>query len=275
MFEECRKMSLTEIQSTQLEAMKHIHEVCVKHDIKYYIIAGTMLGAVRHNGFIPWDDDIDIAMFREDFEKFKLIFNKEFDKSKYFLQHFETDSYFSKALMRVLVVGTKLDLPYEDHLKHRKEMYLDIFPLDNAPDTKEARNTHAKKIRNIDKLFKLRYYKIFGKDSQFSIFIKKCVSFFISLIPRKVLVKKRIEIMQQYNKVQTSLVVSTVSQYKYEKQSMMRGLYGNPTLIKFEDAEFFGPEYPEQYLKQLYGDNYMQIPPIEKRRTPTPVYKIK
>ncbi len=272
MFEGCRKMPLAEIQTTQLELMKLIHKVCVKHNIRYYIIAGTMLGAVRHGGFIPWDDDIDIAMAREEFENFKQIFNQEFDNSKYFLQHYGTDPYFQPALMRVLMLGTVQDIPSEYHLKHRKESYLDIFPLDNAPDTIEERKVHARQIKKIDRLIELRYYKVYNGDNALRRFVKASVAALISLIPKSYLRKKRLAIMSKYDEHSTSRLVSTVSQYRYEKQAMLREFYGTPTLVKFEDAEFYGPEQADRYLKQLYGENYMQVPPVEKRRTPTDVY---
>ncbi len=267
-----RKMSLLEIQSAQLQLMKQIHQVCVKYDIKYYIIAGTLLGAVRHGGFIPWDDDIDIAMMREDFEKFKQISSIEFDESRYFLQSYDTDFYLRPALIRICFSNTIKDIPSEAHLKHCKSSYLDIFPLDNAPDTIKLQKKHSCVLTAIDTLMRFRYYQIYDHDNCLRILLKKLISLLLTIIPIQVLKNKRLSVMQQYNNQYTKYIVSTVSQYAYSRQTMPREFYGEPTLINFEDTAFYAPEQTNNYLTQLYGANYLQIPPLEKRRTPTDVY---
>ena len=81
-----KKLTLKESQALQLNLMKEIHKVCEENKITYYLIAGSCLGAVRHGGFIPWDDDIDIGMFRKDYEKFCLIFDEKMNTDKYFLR---------------------------------------------------------------------------------------------------------------------------------------------------------------------------------------------
>lgn len=267
-----RKLNLRELQIMQLSVMKLIHIVCVKYNIKYYMIGGTLLGAVRHKGFIPWDDDIDIAMMRDDFEKFKSVFDHEFDTSKLFLQHYDSDIYFQPALMRVCIKDTIMDLASEYHLHHCKNSYLDIFPLDNVPDDENLRIKHAKKLSLIDRLINLRYYHIYEKDTHFRVFVKKCVSFFISLIPVSFLKNLRIKEMTKYNDSKTACVCSTVSHYKYAKQVMPREYYGIPQLMDFEDTQLYATAQTVNYLQQLFGSNYMEIPPIEKRDKPTDVY---
>ena len=113
-------MEIRELQLLQLDVMKEIHEVCIKHKIEYYLIAGSVLGAVRHGGFIPWDDDIDIAMMRSQYDEFRSVFYEEFDQTKYFLQDYDTDNEHRPALMRLCIKGTIQDLPYEYHLKNCK-----------------------------------------------------------------------------------------------------------------------------------------------------------
>lgn len=270
-----RKMSLRELQLLQLNAMKEIHTVCVKNNITYYIIAGTLLGAVRHGGFIPWDDDIDIAMMRNDFEKFKSIFSKEFDIEKYFLQHYGTDVDFRPALMRVCIKGTILDLPSEYHLKNCKNSYLDIFPLDNVPDDMNYRRKQVKDMRNIAKIIKLKLYRFYEENSVFKKKAKQLISFFLSIYPLKFLQKNIVNIMTRYDNEKTKCVASMASQYSYFKQTMDRRIYGNPILVKFEDTFLFAPENKEKYLIQLYGEDYMKIPPLNKQRTPQDVYILK
>ena len=122
------RLSLREVQLMQLELMRQIDRICKKHNIVYYVIAGSCLGAVRHRGFIPWDDDIDIAMMRSEYERFAKIFDEEFDTEKYFLQNYDSDKKFIPALSRICIKGTFVDLKCEKHHKTCKNTYVDLFP---------------------------------------------------------------------------------------------------------------------------------------------------
>lgn len=265
-------LPLRDLQLLQLETMKSIHCVCVKHGIRYYLIAGSLLGAVRHGGFIPWDDDIDIAMMRSDYEHFKKVFTTEFSTDKYFLQDYTTDPYHLPALMRLCIKGTILDNPSESHHKNCKNTYIDIFPLDNIPDSEEMRKKHSKNLKRIDRLMELKRYHIYPQNSILDIFLKRLISAILCILPIRQLRKVRIKEMTKYDNEHTCSVCSTVSQYSYAKQSFKREIFGTPRLYKFEDTEFYGPEKEEEYLHHLYGANYMQIPPENKRRTPANVF---
>ncbi len=269
---EYREMSLKEIQEMELTVMKTVHEVCVKHGIRYYMIGGTLLGAVRHGGFIPWDDDIDIAMLREDFDRFKEIYDKEIDEKKYFLQHFDSDPYFDQAMMRICVKGTLLDIPSIHHLKFCKCAYLDIFPLDAAPQSKELQLQHMKELKRIDRIIQLKNYHIYKKDNTFRVLFKQMVSIALGILPMRKFQQKRLQIMQKYNESNTGYVVQSVSHYPYYRQIRPADYFGDPKPIKFEDTEFYAPSNIEGCLQMLFGDKYMQIPPESKRELPTPVY---
>lgn len=266
-FEGYRKMELRELQLLQLSVMKTVHKVCLKHKINYYLIAGSALGAVRHGGFIPWDDDIDIAMMRPEYESFKKIFYKEFDQSKFFLQSYETDVDYRPALMRLCIKGTIQDLPYEYHLNNCKNTYIDIFPLDNVPDSNKKRKMHAQLNRILDKLLikKLYITKSNGKK-------ERLYQIAAHVTPLKILQRLKVSCMMMYDKEQTKCVCSMESHYSYERQTIHRSVYGKPTLVKFEDTEFYGPEKIDEYLCCLYGKNYMIIPPESKREKPYDVY---
>jgi len=271
-FDGYKLISLRDVQLMQLEVMKEIHRICVKRNIKYYMIAGSVLGAVRHGGFIPWDDDIDIAMMREDYEQFKQIFSEEFDENKYYLQHYDSDVDFKPALMRFCVKNTIRDFECEMHWKYCKNMFLDIFPLDNAPDDEQLRLKEANEILKYKGIINKKLYRLFPSNSTIAVLAKKTISFAYLLYPLKKVQAKLNAVMQQYDKEDTKCVCSMASQYKYQKQCIERTIYGTPTLLKFEDSEFFAPEKPLEYLEHLYGKNYMQLPPVEKRDKPEDVY---
>lgn len=267
-----RKLELRELQMLQLDVMKEIHKQCVANGIEYYLIAGSLLGAIRHGGFIPWDDDIDIAMMRPHYEKFKALFSKLFDTDKYFLQSYDTDAAFQPALMRVCIKGTYVDVKSQEHLKHCKNTYIDIFPLDNVPDDVSLRVKHAKNLKRIDDVMFAKLYRVYPTNGCAMRLMKKIVSKMLCVVPLKSLQSKRENEMRRYQDVDTECVCSTVSKYGYNRQIMPREIYGTPTTVQFEDTQFMCPKQYLRYLSSLYGDNYMQLPPEEKRIKPQPVY---
>ena len=127
------KDSLRRLQLTQLEMLKDIKKVCDKHGIRYFLSSGTLLGAVRHKGFIPWDDDLDLDMFRSDYEKFLNIAQKELGK-QYFVQDWDTDNCYGFPFAKVLKEGTMLQEAVTEGTGVRDGIFIDIFPLDFCGD---------------------------------------------------------------------------------------------------------------------------------------------
>lgn len=267
-----RKLELRELQLLQLEVMKELHNVCVNNNIKYYLIAGSLLGAVRHGGFIPWDDDIDIAMMRDDYERFKVLFPNVMDTGRFFLQHYGTDIDFRPALMRLCIKGTYLDFSCESHWRYCKNTYIDIFPLDNVPDKDTDRLKQEKELKKMDSIIRKKLYRIHKENSKIAITFKKIYAIILTVYPLKKIQKRIESIMKRFDDRQTQCVCSMASHYSYKKQTMPAEFYGTPILIKFEDTEFYAPAMTNKYLQHLYGKNYMQIPPSNKRDNPNDVY---
>lgn len=268
-----RLLDLRELQLLQLDAMKEIHSICNMNGIKYYMIGGTLLGAVRHKGFIPWDDDIDIAMLRQDYDKFVEVFSSQANQSKYFLQNYYTDCDIQPALSRVCIKGTILDLPFEYHLKNCKNTYVDIFPLDNVPDDDLMMTRQCEELSKIDKLFELKMARTYVNGFlSYKKILKRIIRFFLGVIPLRKLQNRRLQVMTKYKNENTQRVCSTVSKYGYMKQVMQKSIYGTPILYDFEDTKLYGPEHSDQYLLHLFGDNYMQVPPVGKRQETHDVY---
>ena len=264
-------LSLRELQMLQLNLMKKVDDFCSRHGIEYYLIGGSCLGAVRHNGFIPWDDDIDIAMLREHYDKFVTLFQKEFSEQKYFLQNYDTDKEFSPALSRICIRGTLVDIKSERHLRTCKNAYIDIFPLDHVPDTIEEREKHRKKLYAIDRLIGLKQYHLY-RFTKLEITLKKTVSWLLSLMPLKYLQRLRVATMTKYKDISTENVCSTVSKYGYIKQIMKKSIYGKPVRMLFEGAYLNVPEKTDMYLTLLFGSDYMELPPESKRVEPQTSY---
>lgn len=268
-----RQMDQRELQLFQVKVMKRIHNFCVENNIKYYMICGTMLGAIRHGGFIPWDDDMDIALFREDYNKLIDLFPTYFEKSDLFIQNHETEYHYYPGHARISIGGTMKEQISLSHFKdYSTQMYIDIFPLDKIPMNKNEQIKQKIKLRLLDKQIKNKVYQIFPHDNKFRIILKKIRAVLSSIHNITYLQRKRTKVMTQYNLSESTIVCSMASHYSYSKQSMPISYYGTPKLYKFEDEYFYGPEKANEYLSKIYGLNYMNIPPKKDRTTPTRNY---
>lgn len=262
---------LHQIHATQIQIMDAVHALCEKQNITYYMIAGSVLGAVRHGGFIPWDLDIDIAMLRPDYERFIQLCETQLDEQLCCL-HWENNAKHSRPHAVICKKGTVLTLKYDCFNRHADNfgIYIDVFPLDNAPDEEKLRKKHAKQLLSLRKLKERRVPYSYSCDV-WRRAVHYTVSFLLSWLPIKTINRYQQQLMQKYRDQQTSCICSMASQYAYEKQCMPRSIYGKPVLLEFEGRRYYAPEKYEAYLTRLYGD-YMQLPPEEKRQANLEVY---
>lgn len=255
---------LKKISNIQLDIMDNIHSICEREKITYYMIGGTLLGAVRHGGFIPWDLDIDIGMPRKDYERFKSVCADQLLPPYAYLDHTNCRIFFRPHAL-ISRMDTKISIKH-DHLNPKLidlGIYIDIFPLDNAPDDPLLRKKQAKRLLKIRKLKDLRIpysysYKAWKRYAHYA------VSALLCWIPVRTINQYQQTQMKKYNHQETKCLCSMGSQYAYAKQCMDREIYGQPVLLDFEGRKYFAPAKYIEYLTQLYGD-YMQLPPLEKR----------
>ena len=133
---------LKNLQSVLLEMLLELDRICKKNNIKYCIFAGTMLGAVRHGGFIPWDDDLDVAMLREEYEKFRKACKSDLNKANFFFQDNTTDPHYRWGYGRIRRKNSEFVRVGQEHMKMRTGIFLDIFPLDGVPISTPLRGIH-------------------------------------------------------------------------------------------------------------------------------------
>ena len=242
-----------------VEMMGWFHNFCVNHNLRYYAAGGTMLGAIRHKGFIPWDDDIDIVMPRTDYEKLEQLMKNQVCK-RYLLETPNTDAKdffytFSK------LYDTETTLIENTKYKIKRGIYLDIFPLDGMGNSEKESRKH---FRKIEKANNLLLSKIAGIRKGRS-FIKNTVVRVFRVVPlnEKKLLNKVVRLCAEKDWDKCAYGGNPVGAWRF-KEIMRKEIMGTPTLYKFENIEIFGAEMADEYLKHLYGD-WRKLPPIEKR----------
>lgn len=255
---------MTELQSKLLHMMKWLHSFCEKNNLRYYALGGTMLGAIRHNGFIPWDDDIDVGMPRKDYECF-IRLCKEQKHSQYIVEDINTtNSDYIYGYAKLYDTTTTLVERARKNVK--RGIYMDIFPLDGVGNTEENINSIY------DPIF-YRYQFVVARTCAFNKerkMYKNLVMFLARMIPQciisnKKIIKKINDLCKAHDYDECEIIGNLLGNWGI-KEIMPKKYMGQPTLYQFEDTCIYGAENYDMYLKKLYGD-WHKLPPEEKRIT--------
>lgn len=259
--------TLRKLQLVQLEIAKEIKKVCEENDIRYWLDSGSLLGAVRHKGFIPWDDDMDIGMLREDYEKFLLVAPYKLPE-KYMLLDWETEKEYPHPFCKVVKKGT-VCLEETEKGNLRKGIYVDIFPYDHYPIKRKDQYIQNILIMSYRVMLRAKcHLETWKLNDRFYLgrWMKnlpfRLASCFIS---KKSLIKKYKRIAIKYNPCKCEFYFSH-GFIKYGKWLIPKKCFQEYIFWKFEDTLFCVPAAYDIYLKQVYGD-YMKLPPKSKRKT--------
>ncbi|GHV05523.1 phosphorylcholine transferase LicD [Spirochaetia bacterium] len=260
-------MTIRELQLIELDILKQVIAVCRENNISYFMLGGTLLGAVRHKGFIPWDDDIDIGMPRDDYERFIEIIHDALPEYLK-LQYFKDDIEYHKYSIRVIDKRYKVRRnDYSNEIE--SYIWIDIFPLDGMPSSNIKKRLHIFRplfvrllyaYSNFNLLVNMkRRRKIFEMVLvRIGMFITKIIKF----DKRKQLY--RIDrLLKKYTYNDSGYVGNFMGAYK-SKELFPKIYYQDGAMYDFEDIKLRGPIEYDKILIQMYGDYMTPLPPEER-----------
>lgn len=256
---------IRKLKNEELGILNFFDKFCERNGLRYYLIGGTLLGAIRHDGFIPWDDDIDIAMPREDYELFLKKFPK--NEKKFTLDAYNTNKNYWLPFAKVRINGTAYIESDQKGYDGHTGIWLDVFPLDYGSKFKwfdKIRFFITKKTRFV-------ITRKMGLSSKPKSMLGGVISKIMSMLPKKLLLAI-LDLVMKCGSSKSGFYVNLGSQYGYKKQRHQKEWYSDPQKHLFEGQKYNVPKRAERVLRSIYGANYMELPPKDKRVTHNPIY---
>lgn len=253
-------MSLSPLHQVELDLMQTVINICDTEKIDYFLIGGSLLGAIRHQGFIPWDDDIDIGMRRSDYQRFITVANRYLDPNTYFLQTGASDPDYALSYMKLLDVNTYIE--EKNNVNNAfKGVFVDIFPFDKIPDDDALRRSQMMHYKLEDAAILLRLNYNFVKTPLRNILKKKTAQQLAEVNAQK---QDREGYMRLYEQSDSRTYKNLASQYDYDKEILSSAELTELVTTPFENMTVKIPQAYDQILTRMYGD-YMQLPPADQR----------
>ena len=258
---------LRKLQLIELAMLKEVVRICDKYGLTYYLSAGTFLGAVRHHGFIPWDDDADVRMPRPDYEKLLKVMPQELS-APYVMNHLSVNPDANRYHLRVEDPHVTVVRTYS-RKNEPNNAWIDVFPLDGMPE-----KGIANKMRQFHLLYRRMWMQIAVFDEVINLNKKrKWYENAIIWVVEHTNMQKHVSFARNWHKLDAALkaypfekavyLTNFMGYYKF-KDMIPVTVYGKGALYPFEDAYFNGAEDYDAFLKHLYGD-YMKLPPEDER----------
>lgn len=257
---ELTQEQLKKLQQIELEMLLEVDRICKKHSIKYTMIAGTMLGAVRHGGFIPWDDDADIGMLREEYERFREICKTELNTNYYYFQDYRNTKGYRWGYGKIRRKDTVFMRDGQEHMPYEQGVFIDIFPMDNIPDKYWVRWIHDKLCFSIRKIL----WSEVGKKTDKK-WLNRMVFKGLNRIPEQSIKNALYAFEKKSNAKKTKYVRMLMFPSPNKVYGYKREWYQQLATYNFEGHKLYGIKEADAYLTFTYGD-YMQQPPVKDRK---------
>lgn len=257
-----KNKNLNKLHNRELEIMKYFAKFCEDNNIKYYLAYGTLLGAIRHHGFIPWDDDVDVFVSGEDFLKLQKIFNEKADTTKYFYQTLKTEENYYLLWDKVRLNNTIFVEDGWENNNINNGIFVDVFPLLEYPNSRSEEKKFTRRYKFLRLLIETNIKNNKSRYNNYGT-IGKILSIVVRILPQKIrnkIVIKNIEYFCLYK---------SDSKYYYSLDGgaeikFLKEPFDSIEKVKFEDAEFNVPKGYRENLTESFGD-YMKLPPEEDR----------
>ena len=256
-----REIDVEELKKIQIEILDEFDAFCRKHGLYYWLDYGTLIGAIRHKGYIPWDDDVDIGMLREDYEKAAVLFNQESNGLYRFFTPENNDQH-RYSIGKLVKTNTVL---YEYGFEGVKTgVYVDVFPYDNCPVSEPEKN---KIFRKRDFLGRVRRLQL-PIRAEIKGIKRICYiagSSVMKVVPGNSIEKKLDKNARKYENLDAEKVCLFVDPYDEKKLTIPKKTFQHLIEVEFENKMYFAPAEYDYWLSAYYGE-YMTLPPVEERK---------
>lgn len=251
---------LKQIQNIEKEMLAEVDRICRKHGLHYNMVGGTMLGAVRHRGFIPWDDDADIAMLRDTYDKFIKLCETELDSDRFYFQDIHCTEGYRWGYGKIRRKDTQFIRYGQEDMPYEQGVFIDIFPMDSVPDGRICQKIHSLQCYFLRKMLWSKVGKNLEKN-----FVKKTIYSLWSVIPMNKLRKRYDLLVDKGRNKRTEMVRILTFPAPKGTCGFYRRWYENHSYYRFEDIQLEGAEDYEGWLQYKFGD-YMRLPSEEQRK---------
>ena len=252
--------NLRQLQLTELELLEEADRVAKKYNISYCIIAGTMLGAVRHSGFIPWDDDVDIAMLRSEYERFRDACQKELDPRKFYFQDHTVTEGYRWGYGKLRRKGSLFLREHQEHMPYEQGIFMDVFPLDPVPESRLGRNLKNLECFLVRKMLWARVGKKADRNPLYRLLYAV-----MDKIPEKRILEYYDDMIEHSKSCRSSWVRILMFPTPNDAYGYLAKWYQGGEDVLFEGKPFPGVKDADEYLRFKFGE-YLTLPPAEKRK---------